>query len=601
MAIQWSVPVWMWPLLLVTAVGAVVWTVAVYGRTRPAPSARLRRLLIGLRGAALVLLLLAVAGPVASCLRPRLVPPELVFVLEDSGSMALNDDEPGLEAPSRWRRALTCAASLDSAFAQHQPAVKRLFLRGNGLQPLQEFELDDPVISEPTRHGTSLTGLLTGVRERLSGRPVRAVVLLTDGQETTRGGDGEQALANAVAALSLQVAGVGAVVGPPDRAVQDVRHPPVVYAGDEVVVDLAVVQSALPSGPTARLVVTLRDDEGIVAADTLAGTDPVVPVRLTFRPRGEGLQALRLEASPLVAERYLENNRVTLAVDVRRGRARVLVVAATPGWDVRFLAQAAAGERRLVLSVAYPTARGLVLADSIGIWRPPVSAAGWRAWDAVVLTGWLGDAAQLDWPSLSAAVRGGLGLLVMPSATAAPSGSGAGSPPPPPLEALLPVETVPWLWDTAPRFARVGPAGEGHPVLEGLAQTGGGPQLGSLPPWRQSARVRVRDGATVLLEAAAAPGWASRRCRLWSSLRRVKAESPGSACATCGSGPSGSGPAAPRTTRRNRRGRCCATCWSGWRAAPTRPDWISRPGRVCTRRANPSASVRAGATCAASR
>lgn len=504
MAVQWSVPVWMWPLLLVTAAGAVVWTVTVYGRTRPQPTPRLRRALIGLRGATFAVLLLAVAGPVASCLHPRVVPAELVCVLEDSGSMGLSDAGPGMREGTRWQRALAGAATLDSLFAERRPDVRRVFLRGNGLQPLQDFRLDDPVVPAPNRHGTSLTGLLTDVRERVAGRPVRAVVLLTDGNETTRGG-GEQAQANAAAALPLQVAGVGPVSGPPDRAVQDVRHPPVVYAGDEVVVDLAVTQSEPPTGAPAPLVVTLTDDEGAVAADTLATADPVVPMQLKFRARGEGLQALRLEVSPLVAERYLENNRVTLAVDVRRSRARVLVVAATPGWDVRFLAQAAAEERRLALSVAYPTEHGLVLADSAGTWRLPTTADGWRTWDAVVLTGWLGEAARIDWTSLASAVDGGLGLMVLPSATAAPNGGAVVTAPPGPLAALLPVESAPWRWDPAPRFAAITGAGAAHPVLAGVAEAPGGTALGMLPPWRQTARVSPRPGSTVLLEAVAIP------------------------------------------------------------------------------------------------
>jgi len=504
-AIQWSVPVWMWPLLLVVAAGAVVWTVAIYGRTRPQPSARLRRLLIALRSTALALLVLAVAGPVVSCLQPREVPAELVFVLEDSASMALSDGEPGSAAVTRWQQAMSAAAAVDSAFAVREPGVRRLFLRGNGLQPLREFRPDDAVVPAPDRHGTSLTQLARRVRDRLAGRPVRAVVLLSDGAETTHG-EGEEALANAAAALPLQVVGVGPLTGPPDRAVLDVRFPPVVYAGDEVVVDLAVEQTSLAAVATAPLIVTLHDEQGLVAADTLSATAAaaaVVPVQLTFRPRGEGLQALRLEVSSLVPERYQANNRATLAVDVRRDRARVLVLAATPGWDVRFLAQAAAGERRLALSVVHPTARGLVLADSLTPWQPPTTAAGWGTWDAVVLTGWLGAEAGLDWAALAAAVDGGLGLLVLPSATASPVGAPSGAAPPAQLAALLPVETAPWRWEAGPRFATIAAAGAGHPVFDGVADPRGGPGLGVLPPWQQTARVLPRVGATVLLEAAA--------------------------------------------------------------------------------------------------
>lgn len=502
MAVQWSVPVWMWPLLLVVAAGAVLWSVVVYRRTRPMPSGQWRRVLIALRASVLALLTLAVAGPVASCLRRTGEPAELVYVVEDSGSMALTDAEAGSAASSRWQQSLAAVAAVDSSFNHRRPAVRRLYLRGNGLQPLQEFDPLDPATPAPARHGTSLTDLTRQLRERLAGRPVRAVVLLSDGCETTAG-PGEAALANAAAALPLQVAGVGAITGPPDRAVQDLRYPPVVYSGDEVVVECAVEQRDLPAGASAPLVVTLSDDLGMVAADTVVAADPVVPVRLVYRARGEGLQALRLDVAPLVAERYLENNRATLAVDVRRDRARVLLLAATPGWDVRFLAQAAAGERRLAMSVVYPDARGLVLADSMRRWQPPVDAAGWGRWDAVVLTGWSGGDARVDWASLGEAVNAGLGLLVLPSAAVSPTGAAALSGPPAGLAALLPVEATAWRWESGNRFARAAEGHAGHAVLEGIA-TGsedGVSVFAALPPWRETARVVPRAGSTVLLEA----------------------------------------------------------------------------------------------------
>ena len=66
MNVHWSTPVWMWPLLLVGAAGAVLWTVRAYRQTRPAPAAGLRRTLTQLRAAVFVLLIIALAGPVLS-------------------------------------------------------------------------------------------------------------------------------------------------------------------------------------------------------------------------------------------------------------------------------------------------------------------------------------------------------------------------------------------------------------------------------------------------------------------------------------------------------------------------------------------------------
>ena len=507
MAIQWSVPAWSWPLLLVVAAGAVVYTVAMYRRTGPDPGRRLRRVLVGLRGTALALLVLAIAGPATSCLRTRVQPAELLLVVEDSGSMALaagagDGDDSGA---ARWDLALAALAHVDSTLATTHPGVTRTWLRGNGLQPLQEFGLHDgPPVPPPTRHGTSLAGLARRLRERVAGRPVRAVVLVSDGAETGQPAGGA-ALANAAAALPLRVLGVGPGNDLPDRALVDVRHAESAYAGQDVRVEFTVAQS--PPAAAGDVVVTLRDPDGVVAADTLAFAGPVSPGALTFRPRREGLLPLVLQVSPLANERFLGNNEASFVVDVRRDRLQVLVVAGTPGWDARFLAVAAAAEPRLALTVAYPAAGGLVLADSLQPWQPPRTAAEWAAWNAVVLTGWGARDAALDWSALGAAVDGGLGLLVLPSA-AGPAGAALAAPPPAPLAALLPVEVAPWHWQAGPRFAATTAAGARHSVLDGVTDGPGGSALSALPPWREIVRAAPRPGATVLLDAVAAGGTA---------------------------------------------------------------------------------------------
>ncbi len=505
MSIQWSAPSWLWPLLLVLAAGAVVYSVAMYRRTGPDPGPRLRRVLIGMRGAALALLVMAIAGPATSCLRSREQPAELLLVVEDSASMALAAGGGDGAGDSRWDLALTALARADSTVAATHPGVARTWLRGNGLQPLVEFDpADGHPVPPPTRHGTSLTDLARRLRERVAGRPVRAVVLVSDGVETGQAA-GEAALANAAAALPMRVLGVGPGDDLSDRAVVDVRAPETAPAGQDVAVEFTVTQTTPGNG--AGVVVTLSDQDGVVAADTLAVAGPVVPGVLVFRPRHEGLLPLRLQVSPLANERFLGNNEASLVVDVRRDRLRILVVAGTPGWDARFLAVAAAAEPRLALTVAYPAARGLVLADSLQPWQPPRTASGWAAWNAVIVTGWGGREQGLDWDSLGRAVEGGLGLLVLPSATG-PAGSALATAPPAPLAALLPVGVSPWRWQAGPRFAAPTAAGARHPVLDGVVEGATGSTLASLPPWREIVRAEPLTGATTLLEGVAAGGTA---------------------------------------------------------------------------------------------
>ena len=515
MGIHWSTPAWMWPLLLVTAAGAVFLAMVAYRRTVPRPPGRLRRLLTTLRSVVFILLVAAIAGPVLSLLRNDHVPAELVVVIEDSGSMAISDsDDPAGEADrpaSRWENGLEWGAFLDSAFAENEPPVEVVFLRGNGLDPLREFRLDDPVIPPPTAHGTHLAGLLRQAGDRMVGRSVRTIVLISDGQETRGAGPGdglagdEESLAGGAGpglegTLPLRVVGVGDPLGTADRIIKDLRYPDTAYEGDEIQVEFSVDHRFAERSGGSSLQARLMGPEGVVAETTLPVDNRVVPVSLAFKPAGPGLQVYRLEVSALDNERFLDNNKASLAIDVRKERARLLLLTGAPGWDTRFLAQAAANEERIRLEVVYPGENGLVFADSLVSWTGPVDAEGWSAWDGVIVSGWTGALSVLDWETLGEAVEKGLGLMVLPGAAA--SGPRGPDVPPGSLARLLPVQVTGWRWGAGPLFVTAGVSQVGHPILEGLFRPGEkmtGLGVLDLPPLRRIVQTQVRSGAIVLL------------------------------------------------------------------------------------------------------
>jgi len=327
--ILWSTPAWLWPLLLIIAVGAVLWVVRAYGQTRPAAPPHLGRVLIWLRSLALVVLVLAIAGPILSRLLLVRPPAEIVVILEDSGSLMIADagrNRAAAQSETRWSEALQVAAEIDSTLDELSMDVSRVYLRGNGLTPVVEFRLDDPVVTAPVGHGTDLTLLQRQVADRLAGRPLRAVVLISDGQETTGWRDGA-ATSTAVGPLTapLFVVGVGDEDGPPDRILKDLRYPDVAYEGDRIVVEFAVDHRYLPELTSAEggreITARLLGPNGVLADTTIISADNLVPFELTFTAKEEGLQAFELEVDVLDNERFPANNKATLAIKI--GRAHV--------------------------------------------------------------------------------------------------------------------------------------------------------------------------------------------------------------------------------------------------------------------------------------
>ena len=222
-------------------------------------------------------------------------------------------------------------------------------------------------------------------------------------------------------------------------------------------------------------------------------------LELSFIPGEKGLQMLEVEVSPLGNERFLANNRVSLGIDVHKARARVLVLAERPGWNVRFLAQAAATENRLAMEVVYAAERGLVFADSLTPFEAPGTVAQWLDFDGVILAGWSGRAGTLDYTVLSQAVDAGLGLMVLPDLQE--NSRGRLKTPVTGLMDLLPVVMGKAKWERGPLFARPDSLAFDHPVFSGLDMMPGMKPLAETPPLRAVVKCSLREGSRTLLVA----------------------------------------------------------------------------------------------------
>ncbi|MEZ4387656.1 MAG: hypothetical protein R3D98_08775 [Candidatus Krumholzibacteriia bacterium] len=509
MHLQWLLPTWAWLPLLLAAAAWAVWVRRVYGRTVPAPTMRVRRLLVGLRTAAGLVVLLAVARPLLITEQTVDDPAVVAVVVEDSGSMALQD---GADRPTRWRQALAVAASVDSLLAAADTGAEFVLLRGNGLADLRQTTLAEARQDTPRAVGSDLPSLVTEARQRLLARPLRGLVVLSDGHSDRGQATGQPGR------TPLWLVGVGDRSGVADRGLVDLRHPDAVHVGEPLVVELAVRQRGATT-PDDSVTVSLRRGDEVLDRRTGPARD-LSRWELTWTPDAPGLAVLQVDVSPLEGERFLGNNQATLAVDVAKERARVLLLAPHVGWNVRFLAQAALAEPRLQVRVVRPGPEGPVFADDRQPWQAPLSAADWRDdWEAVVLAGppgaWLPD----DGRELAGAVRQGLGLLVL-----ALDADVVGEPRPwsGPLADLLPVVPGGGRVRTGEFAVQVADAGRGHPLLADLIAAGG---LAALPPLQAVLPVQLRAGARPLLVSdtspvlvAAEPG--SGRL-LWFGARRL--------------------------------------------------------------------------------
>ncbi len=491
MDLQWLLPAWAWPVLAVIAALSVWWAYRCYAEAVPPPKPGVRRALVALRAAAVVLAVVALARPLLIHWQETADPATVAVVVEDSGSMALTD-RPG--GASRWQRAWTLAAAIDSTLATGDQPVRVVTFRGNGQGDLIAQEPAAALADTPRAVGADLPALVAQARQRLLAVPLRGVVVLGDGHSRS-----ERTAPRVGGADRLWFVGLGDPEGPADRYLADLRAPDTVLRGEPLTVEVVVGERWQAGSAADSVRVELRHRGEVVAEETAAAAD-LVRQELVWTPPDVGLAVLEVSVSALDNERFQANNLATLAVDVRKERSQVLLLTSRPGWDVRFLAQAAAREPRLALRVVRPGPEGPVLADSLTSWTAPATAGAWQdAWDAVVLAGPPAGLLPDGGRSLVAAVREGLGLLVIagdPATDQRPRSWPDG------LGDLLPVS--PAAAAPAPAEAPVSAAPDGarHPILAGITHGPGAPPgLGGLPPLRRLQAARPAPGAEVLLEA----------------------------------------------------------------------------------------------------
>jgi hypothetical protein len=507
MHILWFLRPWGWLVIVLAGVVGFLHARWVYRRTVPTPTDRVRRFLVGLRTAAVTFLLLALGQPVLLRLLEQREPAVVAVVIEDSGSMALADAATDTAAAAaRWSAGWDLAQTIGATVAEAGGGAEVVYLQGNGLRASEATSPIAARLGEPDAVGTDLDALLAQTRQQLLGRAVRGLVLVTDGNATTAAGVDAAPVA-AESGAPTWVVGVGDPVGPADRLLTDLRYPEVVFQGEAATIEVAVADRfQLPAAGGSPATVRLRQGGVVTAEATRPGAADLQQFTLRFTPRDVGLQVYTLEASALANERFLGNNQATIVIDVRKDRARLLLLAPQPGWDARFLAQAAEKEPRLALETVHPGERGPVLADSLAAWRAPTTVDGWERWDGVILMGAPGTLVP-DATALAQAVRAGMGLLVL----AAPPGRGdlgnRADDWPAPLRDLLPVSVTTGGRRGSESFLALAPDAGRHSILAEVA--GGGatePSLSGLPPLRGVRAATVRDDGQTLLVAADASG-----------------------------------------------------------------------------------------------
>ena len=431
-----------WATLLLV-LGAIAWTIALYARESATAGRGYRALLVGLRLAAIVLLLVMLAQ---WALALRLTgPPAIALVIDRSGSMSTVDRyddqellaqlekrlrDMQLGAPTRLNLAKLVATEEDGRLLRELASRFRLkvYFAADGVEH-QDSSGDLAKLVEAVRAlsavgpGSQATRLGDAVKQVLNdsrGAPLAAVVLVTDGV-TTEG----MPLASAAqearrTGVPIFAVGLGSSEPPKDIELADVLVDDAVFVDDLVNFQLRIKASGL-AGQSAKVVLR-REGEATTLAEetvTLPPAGETLNTLLVHRPTAAEEISYDVEIAARDDEANKQNNRQRRKVSVRDEKIRVLLVQGYPSFEFRHLKTLLERDRTIQLAVYLQDAdREFAEQDKSALRAFPISREELMEYDVLVI----GDVdprllPRSTWQNIRAFVAekgGGLAFLAGP-------------------------------------------------------------------------------------------------------------------------------------------------------------------------------------------
>lgn len=384
--------------LLLCLLAAAALTFWAYQRTVPALSPGRRAVLMGLRFAALFVLLALLFQPLLRRTTEEAQPPRLAVLVDTSLSLSLDaeGEAAGADVPASVRAVLR-------GLPEDGPARAARFYAFSGEvapRPAADPAWVDSLAFTGPR--TNIARALEYVREDLKNDNLRGVVLISDGRYNT----GRNPLYVAERyPVPIYAVVVGDTTQRRDVQVRRVTTNELAYVGTELPVQVGLRADAY-AGETVT--VSLLRGGGVLAQQRvqLPAGSAEIPVDLAVTPAEEGLLRLTVAVSRLPGEATYRNNTESVTVRVLRSKRRVLLLAAAPSPDLSAV-------RQLLEEDANAEVQPFVQKGP-GTFYEGALPASFQAYDLIALVGYPGrgaDAATVQ--RVAAAAEAGTPLFFM--------------------------------------------------------------------------------------------------------------------------------------------------------------------------------------------
>lgn len=390
------IPLWGWALVTLLALLAGWWSYRKLGGPKAGRAA-----MAACRALVLVLIVGLLAGPRLERPNTRVENDRVVILLDRSSSMAVRDESRGRSRDEALREV---AAALDTSLSAAREPKERIWFGFDGTAyELGSFE--GTSLGDADGRRTSLNAAVAGALRASAGRPLSAVVLVTDGRtnEPVSADSRARLLEDQVPVFAVAM---GSPTPPTDLAVTRIDAPTVAFTGDRVPVRARVSVSggedadAMIAATRVELV-DLETGE-VLASQPLDSGEPVIAQTDGDEPTEAGRRALSvvlLANTAAAGDRRwavrlnraagdLEpgNDSRDLAIALTDRPIRVMQIDGYPRWEFRYVRGLLLREPTMQsVSLMLSPDRRFIQEGDIRLDTLPTTAQEWEQFDVVII------------------------------------------------------------------------------------------------------------------------------------------------------------------------------------------------------------------------
>ncbi len=316
-------------------------------------------LLPGLRGTAVALAILILAGPVWHRRQTIGTLGRVIFAIDQSRSMSVTDSIASDSNPSRLSRASQLLTGTDSATgwleqlqSTHSIDVVAFSEGDPVLAWTNRAESEIPLSFELTPDGrsTDLASAILAASSKSPDEPPTAVVLLTEGRNNSNVSPFDVAAKMKAQGVTVHAIGIGSADEPDSIGITRVNHPETTAADAPLIGSISIRQSGFKGKPAQ---VTIKHRDKTIWQTTITPKTavtlvpyeidiaPIVKQISSAAPRGvqSSIAVIDLQASvqPAEGDNWAKNDTRSFRVAASKSDHRLLIVDGSSRWEIRYV------------------------------------------------------------------------------------------------------------------------------------------------------------------------------------------------------------------------------------------------------------------------